>query len=427
MPRSSQSAPQVPAKKSKRRRCLRCKGRPFLTECAHSARGKRAAEEAATGSNLPAGTHLQAQVEVATGFSMQVFNQRLSPVVEVRPGGIGAITLDGLPEVYGPMHAYGPTEGSAGTQFHFPPQGSSNNDAFRNAVANVELAGSPGTLSGGAFAPAPAFSGGTPFLTTPQTATEPPVAASTLPPSSSESAPGQALTAAVSTNDSAVLESAGEPGFFPETASAPTANPQELESDDDESDGEPAQGEDQGPSTSNGHGFVEGAMKGNFPYSIRRTKALRKPAATSSIASRRFRRVMKTIVRLGEGVSGETGCWLYIAGQHTTATTPFIHYVSPRLREEALPEVRVLHTNFSRTFSGLINSRRREAAELAMELDDAKEKLDQSQKLAKEKEEKIHKQNALIAQQQALITQLQEQAMCYEGAALHSNSLNQYL
>ncbi|EKM73845.1 hypothetical protein AGABI1DRAFT_133987 [Agaricus bisporus var. burnettii JB137-S8] len=83
-------------------------------------------------------------------------------------------------------------------------------------------------------------------------------------------------------------------------------------------------------------GYVEGAMKGNYPYLIKRSRPLREAAGDSRAGSKRFRRVMKEII--AENLSVETGCWLYVVGQHTTATTPFVHYVSPRFREDATKE-----------------------------------------------------------------------------------------
>ncbi len=110
----------------------------------------------------------------------------------------------------------------------------------------------------------------------------------------------------------------------------------------------------------------------------------------------------------GESLAVETGCWLYIVGQHTTASTPFIHYVSPRLRAEAVSEVNIIHTNFSRLLSSLIKSRHREATEIAMELDEARVELSQANQQAAEQKKELERQSEQLAQQAALITQLQQ-------------------
>lgn len=110
----------------------------------------------------------------------------------------------------------------------------------------------------------------------------------------------------------------------------------------------------------------------------------------------------------GENLSIETGCWLYIVGQHTTATTPFIHYVSPRLRGEAVDEVNIIHTNFSRLLSSLVSSRRREASEIAMELDGAKAELSQVTQVAEEQRQELERQKEQLEKQASLILQLQQ-------------------
>ncbi|KAF7773698.1 hypothetical protein Agabi119p4_5865 [Agaricus bisporus var. burnettii] len=163
--------------------------------------------------------------------------------------------------------------------------------------------------------------------------------------------------------------------------------PEDDDSGDDIDTGQPMGDRD-------GRDNGDRAMKGNYPYLIKRSRPLREAAGDSRAGSKRFRRVMKEIivrrkclysmvcaeggidgVVQAENLSVETGCWLYVVGQHTTATTPFVHYVSPRFREDATKEVNIIHNNFSRTISALISSRRRTVTDVTMELDSTRARL----------------------------------------------------
>ncbi|KAJ3556944.1 hypothetical protein NP233_g11862 [Leucocoprinus birnbaumii] len=146
--------------------------------------------------------------------------------------------------------------------------------------------------------------------------------------------------------------------------------------DDDDDD-------DEGPKSGAPHGFIEGVMRGNHEFrGLKRTIALRPPSKSSAHASKRFARVIRQILTRIENLAVETGCWVYLAAQHATAVTPFIHYASPRLQAEAGPELDVIHTNFSIIMKTLVTSRRREAMELMLELEEQKDKLESAQKEA---------------------------------------------
>jgi hypothetical protein len=69
-----------------------------------------------------------------------------------------------------------------------------------------------------------------------------------------------------------------------------------------------------------------------------------------------------------EAISVETGCWLYIGAQHLTATAPFAHYASPRLRQEGLAELNAFHNQLSQTMVALVAARRQEAKSIALDL-----------------------------------------------------------
>jgi putative NADPH-quinone reductase len=91
-----------------------------------------------------------------------------------------------------------------------------------------------------------------------------------------------------------------------------------------------------------------------------------------------------------------------------TAATPFIHYVSPRLRAEAVNEVNIIHTNFSRLLSSLVKSRHREATEIGMELEETREELNQTKQVAEEQKRELERQREQLIQKEALILQFQQ-------------------
>ncbi|KAF8870062.1 hypothetical protein BD779DRAFT_1412600, partial [Infundibulicybe gibba] len=60
----------------------------------------------------------------------------------------------------------------------------------------------------------------------------------------------------------------------------------------------------------------------------------------------------------------QTGCWLFITGQHTTARAPFIHYSSPRLIREGEEDIEDIINEFNQMFAKLLASRRHDAQEM---------------------------------------------------------------
>ncbi|KAJ3561054.1 hypothetical protein NP233_g10432 [Leucocoprinus birnbaumii] len=176
----------------------------------------------------------------------------------------------------------------------------------------------------------------------------------------------------------------------------------EDEDDDNEEDEDTKEG---GP-----HGSIEGVMRGNYEFrGLKRTTALRPPSQTSTHASKRFHRVIRQILTRVENLAVETGCWIYLAAQHATAVTPYIHYASPRLRTEAGPELDIIHTNFSIIMKTLVMARRREVMELTLELEENRERLQDAQKDAEEAKREAHEHKAELARKDAVIAKLMAQ------------------
>ncbi|KIK51510.1 hypothetical protein GYMLUDRAFT_116334, partial [Collybiopsis luxurians FD-317 M1] len=64
----------------------------------------------------------------------------------------------------------------------------------------------------------------------------------------------------------------------------------------------------------------------------------------------------------------ETGCWIYLAAQHTHAHELFANYTSRRLSLDHIPLLDKIHNSVNRLFVSLQRSRRSNAAELSANL-----------------------------------------------------------
>lgn len=95
-----------------------------------------------------------------------------------------------------------------------------------------------------------------------------------------------------------------------------------------------------------------------------------------------------------ERLSAETGCWLYISGQHVNAKTGFHNYASPRVRREAKEQITDIQNSFNIMYTSLLSARRLDAVKLSLEAEKCKVELKKAQK-------EIATQNAHIAQLQA--------------------------
>ncbi|KDR76769.1 hypothetical protein GALMADRAFT_67141, partial [Galerina marginata CBS 339.88] len=119
------------------------------------------------------------------------------------------------------------------------------------------------------------------------------------------------------------------------------------------------------------HGHVDGVKRGNAPYAIHRNKRLPNVIENSRDASRRFSRLLNKIVEKCEDASRETGCWLFLGAQHTSARGGTISYASPRLRSEAQSTASTLATEFNGAITTLLSARRADAVELQCKYEEA--------------------------------------------------------
>lgn len=125
---------------------------------------------------------------------------------------------------------------------------------------------------------------------------------------------------------------------------------------------------------------------------IPRQGPLPRTQTEASSSTKRFNRLMRDLIirvsnayanpRPGlltlfqcERLSTETGCWLYLSGQHVNASMGFYSYVSPRLRREAKDRVIDIQNSFHKTYTGLLESRRVDAVQLSIQAQQYREEL----------------------------------------------------
>ncbi|KAF8885617.1 hypothetical protein BD779DRAFT_1425360, partial [Infundibulicybe gibba] len=58
-----------------------------------------------------------------------------------------------------------------------------------------------------------------------------------------------------------------------------------------------------------------------------------------------------------ERVANQTGCWIFLAAQHTTARAPFVHYSSPRIIRECQQDIESITNQFNQIFANLLAAR----------------------------------------------------------------------
>lgn len=101
-----------------------------------------------------------------------------------------------------------------------------------------------------------------------------------------------------------------------------------------------------------------------------------------------------------ERLSAETGCWLYLSGQHANARSGFYNYASPRVRREGKDQVTSIQNSFNTMYASLLNARRLDAIKLSAQAEKYKEDLKKAQ-------EEIMEQNNRIARLQATLARTQ--------------------
>jgi uncharacterized protein YbcC (UPF0753/DUF2309 family) len=98
---------------------------------------------------------------------------------------------------------------------------------------------------------------------------------------------------------------------------------------------------------------------------------------------------------------------LYIAAQHASASSGFTHYASPRLRREAKSQLTEINQQFNKVSAALVASRRREAVDLAMQLQQSQDQEREALAEAERTRQALSEGQSTIAAQEAVIARLQ--------------------
>jgi uncharacterized protein YbcC (UPF0753/DUF2309 family) len=106
-----------------------------------------------------------------------------------------------------------------------------------------------------------------------------------------------------------------------------------------------------------------------------------------------------------ERVSLETDSWLFVAAQHPSATGQFVHYTSPRLRQEAESDTQQLINQFHVLMNGLIAARRKEALELGKALAQANKSVEAAEADAQAARQALAQQKLEMERKDELIAQ----------------------
>ncbi|KAK7053029.1 hypothetical protein VNI00_004350 [Paramarasmius palmivorus] len=138
-------------------------------------------------------------------------------------------------------------------------------------------------------------------------------------------------------------------------------------------------------------GEVIGAYRGNKVLTIRRTRL---PTEEKIKAKRRqrgepedmdrginipkvFYDRTRSLVTQMHDLAEITGSWIHFSAQHPTASQPFIHYTSKRLRSEGGELLDNLHQSNHELYQSLMTARRCDTTQLAAQLAKATDKLAQ--------------------------------------------------
>ncbi|KAF8491009.1 hypothetical protein JB92DRAFT_2753638 [Gautieria morchelliformis] len=109
-------------------------------------------------------------------------------------------------------------------------------------------------------------------------------------------------------------------------------------------------------------GHVECVMRGTEPWRLRRVQALKPPEGDRRKRATHFTRLMEDLA--WRNIANETGCWFFMGAQHPRATSPAIHYTSPKLMDEDLDGAEQLANLWVTLANALCRSRHEDALEL---------------------------------------------------------------
>ncbi|RXW22158.1 hypothetical protein EST38_g3692 [Candolleomyces aberdarensis] len=96
------------------------------------------------------------------------------------------------------------------------------------------------------------------------------------------------------------------------------------------------------------HGYIEGVGRGNEPAQMARVRPAKPLDRDQRKAMKHYDKWTRDLFTRCESISNSTGCWMYVAVQHPSSRTPFLHFASRKVRREAPEELRDIHQDVSR-------------------------------------------------------------------------------
>ncbi|KAJ7675310.1 hypothetical protein B0H17DRAFT_1207688 [Mycena rosella] len=106
------------------------------------------------------------------------------------------------------------------------------------------------------------------------------------------------------------------------------------------------------------HGYVDGAMRDKQDAKIFRRKAL---PSESNDPVRRFNKLLPDIISRCERLGAETGCWLVLTATNRAQGSGVLHYMTPPMRKDGLPQALTMLNTFKSTTAALKLARRQQA------------------------------------------------------------------
>ncbi|EAU92067.2 hypothetical protein CC1G_06054 [Coprinopsis cinerea okayama7 len=146
-------------------------------------------------------------------------------------------------------------------------------------------------------------------------------------------------------------------------------------------------------------GKVQGAGRGNDVWEVHRVRELKPPIKDQALATRKLERWTVDLISRAEAVSTRTGCWLYLAIQHPSSKTPFTHFTSRKLRNDAASDVELIHKQVRHTMNSLTRGHKRSMFEAEKELEVANAKASSATKRAERAEEELLRLKRILVAQ----------------------------
>ncbi|KAJ6477492.1 hypothetical protein DFH09DRAFT_1108600 [Mycena vulgaris] len=373
MGRQGRSSSQPP------RRCRRCPGAPYLSECDHSKNAKARKKSSQPGASSATG---QASVTRGTptpqppaDLSPQTpFNRPQTQCNTTRPPFNTPTNTIGFPQInYTPGALHGPLDRLPASVQNLPPVYQSLLGQITTSPSSTQFMSSPGSMS---LNPSPS---GIDHL---------------IDPSLVAPIIGTGLSANL-------IGLGGSRNEDNQVTPSPT----------------PTKIRDRPSKKTPIFGKVKGAYRGSKPLEIVRQRGSRALISDKIACTQRFTRKSRELIERCEDLAQETSCWLFFTAQHVNANEPFLHYSSPRLLRDGKSDIEDITNEFNKLFISLSAARQREAFEMSKKLQDAEAKHASTSKIlesttqdlevarseGEEQKKRLEEQEVLIAAYKSLL------------------------